>query len=170
MNSKVARAHVRGGAVRRPPLTPEEWEEIIRDAGKGLSTRFSDNAFWLPNDVDEGVIEALKLLDDSDGENKQPLIKILRQRGRMYPAHRDVYFYVADVLDRYQLKRKRGGQKTPAYDRTDVERRLEMAKSEIANGKSLQQAAADWGLNPNALENFRLGKRGSTRRMKHRRP
>jgi hypothetical protein len=155
---------------KRPPITPEEWEEIVRNADKGLSKRFSDNAFWLPHDVDEEAIEALVLLDASDGENKQPLIKILRRRGRMYPAHRDVYFYVADVLDRYQLKRKPGGRRTPAYDRTDVERRLEMAKSDRANGKSLQQAAADWGLKPNALDNFRLGKRGSTRRMKRRRP
>jgi hypothetical protein len=139
---------------KRPPLTPEQWEEINRDAGKGLSTRFSDNGFWLPHDVDEEAIEALVLLDDSDGKNKQPLIKMLRRRGRMYPADRDVYFYVADVLDRYQLKRKPGKRQTPTYDLTDVERRLEMAKSDIANGKSLQQAAADWGLNPDALENF----------------
>src|SRR5262249_1233184 len=101
-----------GGAVMS---RQEEYDKRAKHGGKGLSTRFSDNAFWLPHDIDEALIEALVALDRSGGTNKKPLIELLRSRG---------YVYLADLLDRYQLKRKQGGRQTPLYDRTDIHRRL----------------------------------------------
>jgi hypothetical protein len=151
--------------MSRPPrnrsrtgLTEEQWREVEQDADKGMSNNkdFLDNAFWLPHDVDEELIEALRTFERSKGKGekkdkklfeqlRRPLIDLLRRRGNIpaYIAHRDVYFFLADLLDRHQLMRKRGGQQTPLYDLPDEHRRLMLAKADMAKGKSLEQAAAD---------------------------
>jgi hypothetical protein len=150
---------------RRPqPFTKEELAEMERHAGEGLSTRLCDIAYWLPDDVDEVLIEALQKVDASQGRNTGPLIAALRARNDYLLA------LLADLLQRYQLKRKRGRQQTPIYDRTDIHRRLDMAKHDVqVNKKTREQAAADWHVPVKVLEAHLSGKRGSERRMAKRR-
>jgi hypothetical protein len=103
--------------------TPEEIEEFERHAGEGISTRFSDNAFWLPWYVDDTEIEARVTLDKAmpaldkikdhkartkaKDEAKAPLIEHLRRSTRM----RD--HMEADLLERYELTCKTGKQTDP---------------------------------------------------------
>lgn len=147
------------------------WAQFIAHADKGLSTRLSDYAFWLPHDVDEELIEALATLDRSNGKNKQPLIELLQRRSDVaaYRAHRDFYFYLADLLERYQLKRKQGGQQKPLYEPTELHKRLMMAADDMReHGKSLDDAAHAWGIRPALLAEYRQGKRRPERAWERR--
>jgi hypothetical protein len=88
----------------RSRLTDEQ-AEIVADAEKGLSKDFLDNAFWLPHDVDEELIAAIRAFERHRGR----LIELLLRRGRTADLfHRDFYFYLADLLDPHELKRERG--------------------------------------------------------------
>src|SRR5215831_10201160 len=78
----------------RPHFTAEELRELEKAANKGLSKRFLDNAFWLPHDVDEELIETLRAVERSSGKDKnKKLIELLLRRAAI-PAYDppDLYF------------------------------------------------------------------------------
>jgi hypothetical protein len=124
----------------------------------------SDICFWLPHDVDEVLVEALVALDASGGRNKKPLIAYLRERTDLG----DLGKWLANLLERYNLKRKRGGQETPAYDRTDIHRRMLLAEIAVEGGQTIEKAAADAGLKEEPFRDYLSGHRGSEQRMERR--
>ena len=111
---------------------------------------------WLePGGAIQPWIEALWEIDRRG--DKQTLLKLLRSKERMPHAAR---FYVADLIERYQLKRKRGGaaHQTPAYDRSPQEakllRAIASARQQIndegaAPDEALKLAAKVWGVKSN---------------------
>jgi hypothetical protein len=108
------------------------------------------------------LLEAMGLLDKSDGKNKAPLIKALKRHD---------FVILADMVERYNFVRPRtqGRQRTPIYALTDQHMRLKKAKDEVKAGKTVKQAAAAWSLTPDVLEDYLANKRGSERRMEERR-
>lgn len=108
---------------------------------------------------------------DTHGD-KGPLLHLLKSTGLL----RD--FYLADLLERHQFKKKPGHQATPAYDTTDKELDLDLAKKavreKVNNGssvlKALEEESKARGIPLNALALAYKGSRGSTRRMAKRRP
>lgn len=74
--------------------------------------------------------EWLKALEDIDQRNDvTQLVTLLRQVN--FPIPDDARIHLADLLSRYQLKRKRGAQKTPSYERTETDIALDEADFEV---------------------------------------
>ena len=150
--------------------------EHIRNAegsGRGLSTAMHDVAFWLDDEFDPWVA-ALEAIDKHG--KKAPLLDLLNSEHDM---PREARRHLAHLLDRYQLKKKRGGQSTASYDMSDAEVTLfwdvKVVNKLIDNGMStkdaLDKVAERRG--PDYLEilgNAQHGSRGSTNRMNKRRP
>ncbi len=132
------------------------------------------SAEWLfPGGDVQPWIDALRAVDrDLDAA---PLADLLKS-GSPMPA--DARWFVADLLERYKLKRPRGGQRTPAYDLSEAGRRLawakELVRQEVANGRgrddAVELAARVYGVGEEALCAFLQGKHASARRQKKRRP
>ncbi len=57
-------------------------------------------------------IEALEAIDS--GGEKRPLVKLLKSNKSIPKAAK---WHIADLLERYQLKRHPGKQATPSYER-----------------------------------------------------
>jgi hypothetical protein len=142
--------------------------------GLGFSTAVIDRAFWLCDDwgrvEGQDWIEALEAIDVRG--DKSRLIELLRSDMPLPDSSRR---YLADLIERYELKRPRGGRSTPAYDRSGAEAMLLLAKEEIEyerrhNGKTTKQAidevAKALQLNSEIVRNFIEGRRGSSRRAK----
>ena len=138
----------------------------------------SDRAFWLaPYPFRDRWIDALEDIDRRG--DKTALLALLRADSTM---PREARCFLADLIDRYTLKKKRGRQRVPLYDKSHTEALLEMANEDVDDLMatkviSLRDAAdivrKSYGLwevvNGNdPLLNFRRGSRGSTRRMKKR--
>jgi hypothetical protein len=140
---------------QRQACLPRELVALYeQDADKGLSKRLTDNAFWLDDDADCELIEALHAIDQCG--DKAPLICLLRARGNRY---------LADLLERYDLKRKRGRPQTPSYNKSDVEARLAMAVKDVRErGVAPCTAAERWRLDLRTLQLALEGRRGSSRR------
>jgi hypothetical protein len=141
-----------------------------------------DHAYWLPEDlvVNRPWLGAIAMIDETG--DKKPLLNALRGANELTPLERE---YLADLLERYELKKPRGRSRTPAYNRTDKVAILEMAadnvrelqkKGDNTNKKPMSfSAAVDWAaefydVSPGTLEEFCRGKYASSRRMKKRRP
>jgi hypothetical protein len=149
-----------------------------RDAGMGSSDKIVDCATWLP-DVDQnaGWYEALAAIDgrrqDKAPQDKAPLLALLRSDSEL-PA--TVRHHLADLLERHELRRRRGGQQVPSYDRSDAEAALHSAISQardyVQNGMSvsdaLEKAAESNCVDRDKLDNAYAGQRGSTRRVNRR--
>jgi hypothetical protein len=143
---------------RRPPPSKallaklEKLEKLAQLEQHGLTT-LRPEAFWLPENTDWSMVDALYVFDQFG--IKEPLLKLLRARGDIY---------LADFLQRYDLKRKLGRQQTPEYDLSDIERRLAMAVKDVReHGVTLAAAADHWGLSIPTLEMRLAGRRGSSR-------
>jgi hypothetical protein len=165
-------------AARSQELTPEQRAELARmdeeDAGRGVSPHLVDRAFWLDDDTSiEPWVTALDAVEKRG--DKGPLLDLLRSE---YDLPREARAYLADLLERRQLKKKRGGQSVPAYDRTDTEQRLTLAiedvrrlrKSRVSVEAALDQVSKSHGIPLEVLATRYHGSRGSTRRMWKRRP
>ena len=151
--------------------------ESIDDGTSGVV-----NQIWFKGNTNLNCwIDALEAIDKTG--NKEPLLDLLKSNQVLPP---DARFYLADLIDR-QVGRKRGGQNTPAYDRTDAEAMLEIADwfvrfAREEYGKGLSDAI-EYGadqyrfIDKNAradfverLTEFHSNRRTSSRRMKKRRP
>jgi hypothetical protein len=158
--------------AKRPKwLNERNVPEHIRKAqpqGRGTSEAMHDIAFefdpWM------GALEAIDKLGD-----KKPLIALLNSE---LDLPRKARGHLANLLDRYQLKKKKGGQSTPTYDSSPAEATLaldvEAVNKLIKNGTSSKDALAQVAerRGPDYLEilgNAQHGSRGSTNRIKKRR-
>jgi len=134
-----------------------------------------DRAFWLGDESTAHLdpwITALEAIDKQG--DKGPLMALLKSE-RDLPH--DVRIYLADLLARHQLKKKRGAESVPAYDRTDAEAMLELAIKDVRERESgisvkdaLEKASKSRGIPHELLSSAYRGSRSSTRRMKKRRP
>ena len=146
--------------MRRPRRPLSELQRPASDllleqfADQGLSKQLSDNAFWLPENTDWSMINALQAFDQHG--DKRPLLELLRERGEVF---------LADFLERYELRRKPHRPRAPAYDKTPIERRIAGAVRDVrVNQVEKRTAAERWRIDIRALETRLAGKRGATRR------
>src|SRR5262249_47821831 len=120
-------------------------------------------------------IDALMDIDFQGRGDKRRLLELLRSDTELPPEAR---WYLADLIERYELKRPRGGQRTPAYQRSDTDAKLSRASKSlreyVAQGRKLAdvmgKVADTWGVDAYTLRNYHEGKHASARRMKKRRP
>jgi hypothetical protein len=118
-------------------------------------------------------VKAIEAFDKFGGDKEQ-LKSLLKSDFKLTPEAR---FFLADMIDRYQLKPKRGRKATPAYDRSPAERWLEYAIEDVyAHRGDIDTAFKEvarhyntYGITEKKLKNAFDGRRGSTRRMKARR-
>jgi hypothetical protein len=89
------------------------------------------------------------------------------------PLDSNMRFFLADLLQRHELKRPRGRQSVPAYDRSDKEAILHIAKDNIRRrpkGMSLDEAiervTQKFGLGVELVSNHYHGRRGSSLRLR----
>jgi hypothetical protein len=133
-----------------------------------------DRAYWLDDDqrrCSGPWIDALEHVDKRG--DKGPLIALLKSQ-RALPRLARVY--LADLIERYELRRPAHRPRTPAYVLSNAESRLTLAKEHVrahrASGMSYKDAVAaaakDWSIGENMLATFCAGRRGSSRRMKKR--
>jgi hypothetical protein len=114
------------------------------------------------------------LLDIDHRQQKQQLINLLKSETAI-PA--EARWHIADLLERYNLKRPRGGKRTPSYDRSPAEERLTLAdvaaRQYLASGisleQSIQRAASSYEVDPETLHAFHAGRHSSARRINKRR-
>jgi hypothetical protein len=148
------------------------------DAAKGLENiRVSDRAFWLEYDGGQNNdwFNALEAIDKSTGKNKAALIKLLRSK---HEPTAIVRLCIADLLERYEFSRPRGGQRAPAYDKTPAEQIIALAITAVETltsrphnlsvSKAVERVAPRFKLSVETLEIAYGGRRGSTQRAKAR--
>jgi hypothetical protein len=144
------------------------------NVGEGVSPYVVDRAFWLGEGSTAHLDDWVTALEAIDKHgDKKPLLALLKSERDLPQRAR---FYIADLLDRYRLKKKQGRQPTPAYNVTDIEAMLLMgnmrAHEYVAAGMSvknaLAKAAKELSLDENMLAEHYAGRRGSTNRMKKR--
>lgn len=119
-------------------------------------------------------IEAFEAID-SPRSNKGPLVELLRANVRMpWPAP----WHLADLLERYDLKRPRGNQKEVAsYDYSEAWAKLirgkqyfKHYKNQMTRDDAIRKAAQKVGIKVGTLRNYIDGRNTSTRRLAKRRP
>jgi hypothetical protein len=136
----------------------------------------SDLALWLDNDprrrsLTDPWLDAFRAIDKN--ENKAPLIALLKSECDL---PRGARVYLADLIERKLKLIPKNRPRTPAYDLSDTEAHLILAKEEVreyrASGMNFDDAVAkvakERSLSTNKLENFCKGKRGSSNRGKKR--
>jgi hypothetical protein len=141
--------------------------------GIGVSTAVIDRAFWL-DDGRGGIegqawIEAIEAIDVHG--DKSRLVELLQSD---MPLPHSSRRFLADLIARHQLKRPRGGRFTPAYDRSNSEAILLLAKEvyldERRKGKTVEEAIAaaaqQFDLTTNIVRTFIECRRGSSRRKR----
>ena len=158
---------------KAPPL---DWDEIfyeLRGAGSENIT-ILERAPWLDVDLATGKwIVAFEKLDKQ--RNKSSLLELLRSDWELSSTARA---YLADLLDRYEFKNKRGRKRTPAYDRSRSEAMLYLAvqyvRDDVDNGmkvnKAVEKQALSYSIPEQTLHDAYAQRRGSTRRVKKRLP
>lgn len=167
--------------MRKP--TPAEM--MTEDAGKGISSKLSDNAFWVALAVPEALLDALQAFDQAhtgrdvaaQARAKAELAKQLRAA----PPLPEVNAYIADLLERYRftLAQAQGGRRrTPLYDLTETDRRLELAKGHMRDliaggrpqGEALRKAAAQFNVKATRLSAYYDGTDTGLRRRRAKLP
>ncbi|MCC3245445.1 hypothetical protein LG047_08940 [Methylocystis sp. WRRC1] len=148
----------------------------------------ADRAFWLDEIDDPQVREWIVACEaiDQRGETA-PLLMALRQ---CIPAA--AFRHVADLFDRYELKKRRGRPRCPSYDLSAQEARLACAIAEVEDALAprkrlraqfkrdkwqvplnkdevIERVARAHAIPVEVLISACAGKRGATRRMKQRR-
>jgi hypothetical protein len=112
--------------TKRRKSETDELERLMREhAGKGISNQFVDLLYWVaknPGPAERRWLEALSDVDVYGDKSK--LLELLRSGEELSPGIR---CHVADLLERYELKGRRGRQRTPSYDRTPIQWALEVA-------------------------------------------
>ena len=129
--------------------TPAEQAELDRlleeHAGEGVSHDPDDYAFWLPESQSKSpVLRAISEFDYSC--DKAPLLKLLRSQDRdlTYPDR----VWLADLLERHDLVKRKGRPPIPAYDRSPEAVKLEWAELDyrqnletMSRAKAIEAAA-----------------------------
>lgn len=110
---------------KRRMIDPTVAAMMEEDAGKGVSTKFSDNACCYPTDGHDEWYDALHAFDlylkgTMDGDTA-PLLALLRAGG-------SPLCHVADLLDRLTTKNNR----TPSYKLTDADIRNLAVERDVA--------------------------------------
>jgi hypothetical protein len=168
-----------GNVILQRAEEEKDVPEILRRywAGPGRSfVPVSHRAYWLDDDQrehDGPWIDTLEHIDRNG--DKEPLLALLRSERE---PSRDVRVYLADLLERFELARPRHRPRSPAYDKSDAETRLALAKEFVRNirtsGMSFKDAVAiaanDWSIDENTLANYCYGRHGSSRRREKRHP
>lgn len=158
----------------RPEGKVPEYLRKKKMTGKGVSDALVDRAFWLgdnSSDIDQWVT-ALQAIDKR--ADKKPLLNLLKSDRDL---SKDVRLYLADLLERYELKKPKHRPPTPAYDRTDADAMLltgvQRTRDYVNSGMSVKDALAKASKQSciplELLGNAYEGRRGSTRRMRTRR-
>jgi hypothetical protein len=107
----------------------DELERLLREhVGEGISDKFVDLLYWAvnPDPRSRRWLEALSNVDVYGDKSK--LLELLRSGEELSP---DIRYHIADLLERYELKRRRGRQQTPSYDRTPGQWALEVAVERV---------------------------------------
>lgn len=121
----------------------DELEPLLREhAGEGISDQFVDLLYWAAKNPDPRSRRWLEALSDVDVHgDKSKLLELLRSGEELSP---DIRYHIADLLGRYELKRGRGRQQTPSYDRTPNQWALEVAiervRIDVKSGMSVEDA------------------------------
>jgi hypothetical protein len=163
--------------VGMPPELEGRADHVKRRSNRDIDrlneyiTGFMAHAYWIEDRAAVPWVLALGKID-SDG-NKDPLLELLKSS---VPLPREARWYLADLLERYPLKRR--GQKHPAYDPSRTEIRLEFAKVAVRelvqDGWSVKDAveklSADRKIPESILFSHYNGTYQSIRRTKKRRP
>jgi hypothetical protein len=129
---------------------------------------------WLTEDEWEYVtwFEALKAIDVHD--DTAPFLTLLKT---VVPPV--VFPHIQDLFERKPpTKRNHGPAATPSYARSNADARLELSamavddrvKAGMPVKDAVEQVASADGYDPSTLANYIDDKRGSSRRMKKRRP
>jgi hypothetical protein len=121
------------------------------------------NRFWY---------RALEELDKKG--DKRQLVSLLRS-GRPSDV---VSFHIADLLERYDLGKKRGRPRVPSYDMSDAERKVLRMKEQVGDlikggmkaENAIAKVAQENKMSAHTVANAHGGRRGSTRRLKQRMP
>ncbi len=154
----------------------ELFARMVQDAGKGFeNVTIVDRAFWLDDDElrDEPWLVALETLDGKG--KKEKLVELLRSD--TVELRTPVRWYLADLLERYDLKKRPGRTRTPAYERSPAEATLHSAVEEVKYlvreecktvRKAIDVAAAQYGIQSCTLADAYEGRRGATQRLKKR--
>ena len=133
-----------------------------------------DGAPWINCNIREWIwYYALEELDK--GGKKGPFLNLLRSNWKLPP---DVRFHIADMLERYELKKKRGRPRVPSYDRSDAERTAiyvrdrvrDLIKEGMKAGDAIAKVAEENKMLESTVDNAYGGRRGSSRRVKKRMP
>jgi hypothetical protein len=123
-------------------------------------------------DIDRFWYQALEELDKKG--NKRQLVSLLRS-GRPSDV---VSFHIADLLERYELRKKRGRPRVPSYDMSDAERNglrmreqvRDLIKGGMKAGNAIAKVAQENTKSAHTVANAHGGRRGSTRRVRQRMP
>lgn len=118
-------------------------------------------------------INALWVIDH--GGDKVPLINLLRSNSSI---PKKAKWLLADLLERYALKRPRGRSRTPAYDLSETEMWLRWADQAVRGymrkgmilDRAIEKAALRYEVNAETLRTYHSGRHSSARRMRRRRP
>jgi hypothetical protein len=148
-------------------------DSIFEGDFRGLENITASVMAWLDDNPFTGAwVDAIEAIDKRG--DKEQLTSLLKSDFKLTPKAR---LFLADMIDRYQLKPKRGRKPTPAYHRSPVEWRLECAIEDVRAHRGeidvalreIAQRYAEYGITEKKLKNAFEGRRGSTRRMKARR-
>jgi hypothetical protein len=115
-------------------------------AGAGLSTAFSDTAYWLDWSIDDRWLDAIVAADQ-----KQPAALIALLRPLVPSAEMP---FLADLLNRTLGPRVRGGQRTPLYNKGRTKAVYQLAfraidaqlGAGVSERKAIHEIAAQYGL------------------------
>lgn len=154
---------------------PPAWlaARVAGDAGKGVSTQVLDRGFWLEDPFTDIWVEALQTFDQ-EGDLKV-LLALLRSK---HQPSEHARYYLADMLERYQLKPRPGRKRIPAYDRTALQATLIMAEADWMEEKALpresrraqEEIAAAHGIRSETFIDHLTGKRKQSRVVNRRVP
>jgi hypothetical protein len=115
-------------------------------------------------------------LEELDKKGKKgPVLSLLRSGRKLSQV---VRFHLADMLDRYELKKKRGRPRGPSYDISDAERTALYARNQVRGlikggmkaRDAIAKVAKEIKMSENKVANAYGGRRGSTRRVMQRMP
>jgi hypothetical protein len=109
------------------------------------------------------------IAEANDSGNLRPLIERLLSNEAM---PRKARVWLADLLARHQLKRRKGGQANPVWDPSDAEVSLRKAEREyerllregVSKTDAIKQAAELYGLKPSTLQLHIDGRLGASNR------
>jgi hypothetical protein len=114
-------------------ISPEVAALRKEGGGRGLSQRLSDRAFWIPLEVSESLVEALAAFDKAHGGKDEAAKAAAKAalcselRVKEWPLSGIVGWYLADLLERYELKRPPHKPRTPLYDMSEADISLHLA-------------------------------------------